>query len=57
MEDDLKLKVRQNLESKKYYLVFVVDDEDFDIWQFNSLANLLKVKQIIEYDFKKKEAK
>ncbi len=50
--DEIKLKVRQNLETKKYYLTFIVDDEDFDIWQFNFLANLMKVKKIIEDDLK-----
>ena len=52
--EEIKLKTRQNLETKKYYLTFIADDEDFDIWQFNSLSNLMKVKKIIEYDLKLK---
>lgn len=50
--DDLKIIIRQNLETKKYYLCFVSDNEIFDIWQFNKKSNLLKVKSIIENDLK-----
>lgn len=48
----MKIDIRQNLFSRKYYVYVLKDDESFDIWQFNKYNNALLVKNIIEEDLK-----
>lgn len=47
---DIKLGIRQNLETKRYILYFVFDGEEFDIWAFKNLHILKRVKVLIEED-------
>ena len=47
---DIKLGIRQNLETKRYILYFVFDCDEFDIWAFKNLHILRRVKNLIEED-------
>ncbi len=47
-----KLCIRKNLEENVYILCVLDNGELFDIWGFNDLSNLYKVKSIIEKDMK-----
>lgn len=52
MKKKFKLCVRKNLEANVYILCVLDNGELFDIWGFNDLSNLYKVKSIIEKDMK-----
>ena len=47
---DIKLGIRQNLETKRYILYFICNGEEFDIWAFKNLHILKRVKVLIEED-------
>ena len=52
MKKKFKLCIRKNLEENVYILCVLDNGELFDIWGFNDLSNLYKVKSIIEKDMK-----
>lgn len=52
MKKKFDLCIRKNLETGVYILCVLHNGEKFDIWGFNNLSNLYKVKDIIEKDMK-----
>ena len=52
---DIKLGIRQNLETKRYILYFICNGEEFDIWTFKNLRILRKVKHLIEDDMEEED--
>lgn len=51
----IQLNVRKNLFTNRYVLFATIDNEDYDIFDFNSLSILYRVKKLIEQDMSKSD--